>query len=85
MSLFARHREFIILAREVERICTSSASWETKYEAVFNEDVSLRMRALCPSFDYYDPDTSYEEDVRAFQRAASEKADDLEDLLYSLL
>lgn len=69
--------EFIDLAREVERICTSSASWETKYELVFSKSISGRMFALYP-LDYYDPDTSYEEDVLAFCSAAKEKALELE-------
>lgn len=73
-------REFIRLAREVRRICDTDADWETKYDLVFSPDMSRRMSALY-RLDYYDPDTSYEEDVLAFCRAVNEKADELEKAL----
>lgn len=73
-------REFIALAREAQRICDTDASWETKYDLIFSEALAKRMSALV-RLDYYDPDTTYEEDVRAFCRAATEKADDLEKAL----
>lgn len=70
-------REFVRLAREVRRICETDATWETKYELVFTENVSLRLQKLM-HFDWCDPDTSYEEDVLAFSRAVNEQADDIE-------
>lgn len=78
--MHAALREFVTLAREVQRICDTDASWETKYEVVFSAALSKRMYAIC-RFDYYDPDTSYEEDVLAFCRAVNEKADELEKVL----
>ena len=69
-------REFVALAREADRISKSDASWETKYEIVFSEEISLRMEDL--GFNWDDPDTSYELDVLAFCHAAMEKADDIE-------
>lgn len=75
--MYKRQREFIQLAYEVDRICDSMASWETKYDMVFSDEVSIRMHELV-TFDYYDPDTTYEEDVRAFRNAVMEKARELE-------
>jgi hypothetical protein len=75
--MYKRQREFIQLAYEVDRICDSMASWETKYDMVFSDEVSNRMHELV-TFDYYDPDTTYEEDVRAFRNAVMEKARELE-------
>lgn len=74
--MFEAQREFIALAREVQRICDTDASWEMKYELVFSKELSGRLQALY-SLDYYDPDTTYEEDVLAFCRAVNEKADDM--------
>jgi hypothetical protein len=74
------HREFLILAREAQRICDTDATWATKYELVFSGDISRRMEGLI-EFTWCDPDTSYEEDVLAFCRAATEKADDIEKAL----
>lgn len=78
--MFEAQHEFISLAREVRRICDTNASWETKYELVFSESVSCRLLRLVP-VDWYDPDTTYEEDVLAFCRAVNEKADDIEKAL----
>jgi hypothetical protein len=52
-------------------------SWEKAYNAIFSDRVSKRvyelLRRIGSSMDYYDPDTSYEEDVRAFASALSAK------------
>lgn len=53
--------------------------FEYLYEKVFSEKVSRWVRKNYPSFDYCDPDTSYEEDVMAFIRAVNEKADEMND------
>lgn len=50
---------------EMSRIFNdSNLSWEEKYELIFSLDR--------PDFEYYDPDTSYEEDVIALVRAWTE-------------
>ena len=74
------HKEFVRLAREAQRICDTDATWETKYDLVFSDDVCRRMHALL-EFEWHDPDTTYEEDVLAFCRSATEKADDIEKAL----
>jgi hypothetical protein len=50
-----------------KRIIASDLEWEEKYDMIFSEEVSRKF-----SLDYYDPDTSYEEDVMAFMNALDE-------------
>jgi len=40
--------------------------WPKLYDKIFSEDVSRKIWKMFPDFDYYDPDSSYYEDVRAF-------------------
>lgn len=47
-----------------KRIIDSDLSWEDKYDMIFSEEISRKF-----SLDYYDPDTSYQEDVMAFMGA----------------
>ena len=51
--------------------------WEIVYDRVFCKKCSVRVFELCNDMgsrlDYYDPDTSYEEDVKAFIYALREK------------
>lgn len=54
---------------EAKSIIESNLSWEAKYDMIFSEDISQRLFKLASSFTYYDPDTSYEEDVMAFYNA----------------
>lgn len=50
-----------------KRIIASDLEWEEKYDMIFSEEISRKF-----SLDYYDPDTSYEEDVMAFMNALDE-------------
>lgn len=59
--------------REVYETCLgifedTNLDWEAKYDKIF----SIR-KEYCVNFDYYDPDTTYEEDVTAFMNAFKEK------------
>lgn len=67
---------YLAIADQVFQIAESDAAAETKYELIFSEDGS---RALGQIFqlDYYDPDTSYEEDVQAYVAALREKCAEL--------
>ena len=47
-----------------KRIIDSDLPWEDKYDMIFSEEISRKF-----SLDYYDPDTSYQEDVMAFMGA----------------
>lgn len=58
----------------VDRIVANDAlSWQLKYALVFDGGVKARLDAALTAagidVSYYDPDTSYEEDVRAYVEA----------------
>jgi hypothetical protein len=74
-------RELVRLRDRAVLIVDSDASWETKFNLVFSDDLSLRVWELDSGFDYYDPDTTYEDDVRAFVEALQERVADLEKIL----
>ena len=44
-------------------------AWEKLYNKVFSEEISRIIYKRFPNFDWYDPDTSYYEDVNAFIEA----------------
>jgi hypothetical protein len=67
------------LLRVAQHIVNSTASWEIKYDLIFSNGMSRRVHALLP-LDYHDPDTTYEEDVRAFVNAFDDKIKELGDL-----
>ena len=53
--------------------------WDDTYSLVFSEQISRRVGHLLDEMnmrlEYYDPDTSYQEDVCAYASALNEKAD----------
>jgi hypothetical protein len=53
--------------QRAKRIISSDLGWDEKYDMIFSEEISRKF-----SLNYYDPDTSYEEDVMAFMRALDE-------------
>ena len=78
-------RDFVRLADEIKAIVhVSGVSWETKYDLIFSRHFNERWAATEMKVEWSDPDTSCEEDVRAFVDAMSEKADELRLLLPSL-
>lgn len=55
---------------KVLEIRDSNLNWETKYDVIFNMGLWEKMRASGYALmDWYDPDTTYEEDVRAYCEA----------------
>lgn len=76
MSALERIREYLDLFEEARVIYESDATWETKYDLIFSDQISKPMNKLF-RLDYYDPDTTYEEDLTAWFRAAEDKVDDL--------
>lgn len=70
--------ELASLRDRAVRILNSDAEWKTKFDLVFSDDLSLKVWELDPGFDYYDPDTTYEDDVRAFVDALQERVAELE-------
>lgn len=79
MSAEAR-KEFIRLAHKAQAIADSLASWKTKYESIFSDEISGAIRKTKIPIIYYYPDSTYEDDVRTFVRAVMDKAEDLEKL-----
>lgn len=81
MTISDRITRFLELAQQAIAIRDSEASWETKYELIFSEEISVAIRNSGIIVDYYDPDTSYEEDAKAFVDAIQEKATELQKVI----
>lgn len=81
-----KYQELLIINNKIQKLIDENVSWEIKYDLVFCENVSRRvftlLKELNVSFDYYDPDTSYEEDLMAFANALKEKLEKLEKVKY---
>ena len=60
------------LAIHMAAIEEHTLDWESKYNAIFAMRIPEQFRQLGLSFDWYDPDTSYEDDVRAFISAVEQ-------------
>lgn len=73
MSSYLPLEQLLDLIKICEVVAESKTSWETKYDIIFSQSVSLKIYNLvrvCDfKFDYRDPDTSYEEDVMYFVNA----------------
>jgi hypothetical protein len=48
-------------------VASEILTWREKYNLIFSDDISANF-----TLDYYDPDTSYKEDVLAFMSALDE-------------
>lgn len=68
---------FIELADKAQAIMNSGADWETVYDLIFSDDISVAIRETGIDFRYCDPDTSYEADVKAYVSAIQRKATQL--------
>lgn len=75
-SMLDKIARYLGLADQVFQIAESEASGETKYQLIFSEDLSQALGQLF-RLDFYDPDTSYEEDVGAYVLALREKCSEL--------
>ena len=60
----------------VESECSEEA-WEALYDFVFSDRISGRICEILPSFTWYDPDTTYQEDVCAFIDAFWREMDEI--------
>jgi hypothetical protein len=83
MDTIGMIEKFISLAELADKICNSNMDWNTKYNLIFSENISSKMHELY-HIRYVDPDTSYEDDVKAFVNAANKVAKRFEDLLKEL-
>lgn len=79
--MFENTKKFITLTDMAQAIRDCDASWEAKFDLIFSNDLNGAVRATGICFDYYDPDGSYEDDVRAYVRALVDKADDFKKAL----
>lgn len=59
---------------KIERIYYNNAlRWDEKYAAIFSKGLASQFKNAIPGcFTWYDPDSSYEDDVTAFFNAATE-------------
>lgn len=65
----AERRALLAALARVASIMTSSADWETKYHLVFSlhqDVINPGLKAIGIGHSWYDPDTTYEEDARAY-------------------
>lgn len=61
--------ELLELHMKAKEFVESDLSWEAKYDLIFSETLSKRVFQIARGFDYYDPDSSYKDDVMAFYNA----------------
>ena len=52
--------------------CSDEDAWADAYDAIFGGGYCRIVRECVPSFDWYDPDASYQDDVCAFIWALEE-------------
>lgn len=64
-------KEIIEINNKAQQIIHSEIEWEEKYSLIFSENISRKVFNTI-NLDYYDPDTSYQEDVFAFTSALDE-------------
>lgn len=72
---YTKNLEFLQLVAVIDNIMRSSQDWSVKYDLIFSPGISRRIEALGYTPDYCDPDSSYEDDVRAYVDAVNELAD----------
>lgn len=69
------------LQHKANVLVSQNEDWSMTYDLIFSRDLSRQVFKLCSelgsSLDYCDPDTSYEEDVRAFVTAFNSKMAEL--------
>lgn len=78
-------QEFIKLNNKIQTILhEKNIDWEFKYDMIFSENISRKvfslLKELGTPLDYYDPDTSYAEDVIAFANAVEQKVKNLDQI-----
>lgn len=74
-------KDIVAKIKEAEMIFNSTASWEIKYDAIFAMKIHQLIREHGFTFEWYDPDTSHEEDVTNYFRALDEFKADLGNLV----
>lgn len=75
-TLEQRMMHYLALVGVVNGLVELDVEWETKFDLVFKCAREIRELNL-KELDYYDPDTSYEEDVRAYVAALNNQAPEI--------
>lgn len=76
-----KYSKFILIVNEAKKVFESSASWEFKYRLISDFNLKAAAAEAGLILDYYDPDTTYEEDLKALMRALDELTVNLGDLI----
>lgn len=71
-------QEIIDIYNQAKKIFDSDINWNLKYDLIFSTDIS---RKVAGRFDWYDPDTSYEEDVTYYMNAFGEYIEQIKKIL----
>ena len=61
------YKELKELYKQAKRIITSDLDWDQKYNLIFSDDMSMKVK-----FDWCDPDMDYEDDVMAWMNGFDE-------------
>ena len=67
-----RIKHLLEIFEMMEAIIDSDLDWEQKYDLIFSEDISISISKLNLLQDYYDPDSSYKDDVLAYYNAVKD-------------
>lgn len=59
--------EKVAIYERAKKIAACDLSWKEKYDMIFSKEISQKL-----DFDYYDPDSDYDDDVLAFMNAFHE-------------
>lgn len=70
----------IRLIERAEEVFRSEADWEIKFDTIFGMYIWREIRSAGYGFEWYDPDTSYEEDVTYYVNALTEFKERLQKL-----
>lgn len=74
--------EFVHLVELAQFISRSDKlTWEEKFDLIFSDRISGAIHRTGIEFEYYNPDTTHQEDVCAYIKAVSSKADRLSAVL----
>jgi hypothetical protein len=72
-ALFEQLEAINARAQEIVGVAQKTGDWETAYDLIFSNVIINAARVLIKdlnlSFEYYDPDTSYRDDVMAYTNA----------------
>jgi len=78
IEIFEYCQEIIELIDDNSDPC--SIEWERAYDKIFSQDVSKRALSIY-RFDWYDPDTTYKDDLMHFMWGFEEAVDEVKNKL----